>query len=264
MRKDTRQIQARLGRHEWRVNVFQRSLLAWFRQQGRSFPWRDRSASRYEQIVSELLLQRTRAETVAKFFARFVKHFPGWGELAMADEAKLQMFLAPIGLWRRRATSLRSLGREMQIRGGRFPRTRREIEELPGVGQYIASAVLLFCQSGREPLLDVNMARVLERCFAPRKLADIRYDPWLQSLARHVVNHKQAIQINWAVLDLASKVCSIKNPNCVACPVSECCRHANRSGQARTAAFKNGKALAVSGHRSLAQHGRGAQTGSAG
>jgi A/G-specific adenine glycosylase len=114
----------------------------------------------------------------------------------------------------------------MQLRRGRFPKRRNEIEELPGIGQYIASAILLFSSGAKEPLLDVNMARVLERCFSPRKLVDIRYDPWLQALARMVVDHKQSAEINWAVLDLAAAYCSTRQPDCVACPLRKCCRYA--------------------------------------
>jgi A/G-specific adenine glycosylase len=214
-----------LARHAWRVRAFQRSILPWFSREGRMFPWRDKSASHYFVAISEILLQRTRAETVAAFLPLFAKRFPGWNQLARANDEELQAFLAPIGLWRRRADSLRALAQEMRSRRGRFPVTRNEIEELPGVGQYIASALLLFCHGLREPLLDVNMARVLERCFVPRKLADIRHDPWLQSLARRITDHKQAVEINWAILDLASKVCLVRSPTCSLCPVRAGCRY---------------------------------------
>jgi A/G-specific adenine glycosylase len=219
-------VKTRLAREEWRIRAFRRLLLGWFRREGRSFPWRNPSASRYAQVVSEILLQRTRAETVAEFSPRFIKRFPGWNHLALATEKELRTFLEPIGLWRRRAASLRALAKEMQSRKGRFPATREEIESLPGVGQYVASAAMVFCHGAREPLLDVNMARVLERCFAPRKLVDIRYDPWLQALARAVINDRSAREINWAVLDLAATVCTIRNPRRAACPLQACCRSA--------------------------------------
>lgn len=226
MRDAGRRLEVRLVHHAWRVEAFQRSILSWYRRYGRTFPWRARSATPYTLIVSEILLQRTRAEVVAKFFPRFVERFPGWKHLATATDEQLRVFLAPIGLWRRRAASLRALGGEMRVRRGRFPGHRNEIEELPGIGQYIASAILLFCRGEREPLLDVNMARVLERCFSPRKLVDIRYDPWLQMLARRVVDHKQATEINWAVLDLAAAHCSTRQPDCIACPLRKFCRYA--------------------------------------
>jgi len=166
---------------------------------------------------------------VAAFFPRFIRRFPNWNALAGATEDELRLFLAPIGLWRRRAASLRALAVEMQSRRGRFPARRDEIESLPGIGQYAANAAVLFCHNGREPLLDVNMARVLERCFTPRQLVDIRYDPWLQALARAVVDHLEARRINWAILDLAATVCTIRDPKCNACPLRGLCRYAREA-----------------------------------
>jgi A/G-specific adenine glycosylase len=92
------------------------------------------------------------------------------------------------------------------------------------VGQYVANAVLLFAHGRREPLLDVNVARVLERHFGPRRLADIRYDPYLQALARMVVSSKHPAKVNWALLDLAALICRIRAPLCQECPLSATCR----------------------------------------
>lgn len=227
----SRSLEARLARHRPSIRGLQQRLLRWYLTSGRTFPWRAAGASWYVCMVSELLLQRTRAETVAVFFPSFVKRFPGWSHLAVATEHELRAFLEPIGLWRRRAASLRALAIEMRRRCGRFPSSREELETLPGVGQYVASAAMVFCHRKREPFLDVNMARVLERCFSPRTLVDIRYDPWLQALARAVVNHPRSREINWAVLDLAATTCTIRNPRCEACPLVGCCRFARRSGR---------------------------------
>lgn len=202
---------------------FRRRLLGWFENHGRKFPWRRVSSSNYQYIVAEVLLQRTRAETVANFFPKFIEEFPSWKELGCARLTRLQRYLQPIGLWRRRATSIQSLARVMANRNGRFPKDREAIEALPGIGQYIANAVLLFCHGQPQPLLDVNMARVLERVFGPRKLADIRYDPYLQELARTVVCCNSPAKLNWAILDLASIICRQNNPRCSQCPLKAIC-----------------------------------------
>ena len=224
MKKRSAAIAARVARHDARVRMVQRRLLQWFPKHGRKFPWREPNASLYYTVVSELLLQRTRAEAVSRFFERFVKRFPSWQHLAGASDEEMQEFLAPLGLWRRRSVSLRALGAEMKRRRDRFPKHRSEIEKLPGIGQYIASAVLLFSHGESAPLLDVNMARVLERCFGVRKLADIRYDPWLQAIAHRVTRHRRSREINWAILDVAATSCSIKAPECASCPLHACCR----------------------------------------
>jgi A/G-specific adenine glycosylase len=168
-------------------------------------------------------LQRTRAETIAAFFPEFIREFPSWKVLNTANIEQLQHSLQPIGLWRRRAASIYALAQEMAKRNGRFPQRREEIEALPGIGQYITNAILLFCHKVPQPLLDANMARVLERVFGPRKLSDIRYDPYLQNLAMQIVHSKHPKEINWAILDLAATICLIKNPLCHACPLVAMC-----------------------------------------
>jgi A/G-specific adenine glycosylase len=208
------------------VRSFQRHIFAWYRTHKRSFPWRASSSTRYEQIIAEVLLKRTRAETVARFFRPFVKQFPSWSRLSKASETELRGFLQPIGLWRQRAQSLKALAMAMSTRHGRFPRGRDAVELLPGVGQYVANAVLLFCHGDHEPLLDAGMARVLERCFGARTLVDIRYDPWLQNIARRIVDHERAAELNWAILDLAAIVCTASQPHCDECPVLRHCQYA--------------------------------------
>lgn len=205
-----------------------RRLLAWLEGHGRSFAWRRPSASLYRLVVTEALLQRTRAETVNNFYAPFFRRFPSWQALAQVSEAELQDYLRPIGLWKRRSASLRSLAIEMAKRRGRFPSAREEIEALPGVGQYVANAVLLFAHGRSEPLLDANVARVLERHFGPRRLADIRYDPYLQKLARMVVSSERPAKVNWALLDLAALICRIRAPLCQECPLSATCHDYTR------------------------------------
>lgn len=205
------------------LTELRKRLLRWFKIHGRKFPWRGASVTKYQHVIAEVLLQRTRAETVARVFPEFIKEFPSWKKLESASVSQLQQHFQPIGLWRRRSTSLKALASAMSERNGRFPKQREKIEALPGVGQYIANSILLFCHEIPEPLLDTNMTRVLERVFGPRKLVDIRYDSYLQTLARSVVCCEKPVQLNWAILDLASTTCLIKNPRCGECPLSSLC-----------------------------------------
>jgi len=55
-----------------KIGQFQQTISFWFKGHGRNFPWRKKSASKYQKIVVEVLLQRTRAETVATFFPIFI------------------------------------------------------------------------------------------------------------------------------------------------------------------------------------------------
>jgi len=114
---------------------------------------------------------------VAGFYHRFFERFPSWRELADAPTYELEEFLKPISLWKRRAGSLRALAAYAAAHDGMFPSRYEELLSVPAVGQYVAHAILMFHHGKRYPLVDVNMARVVEHFIRPRILADIRYDP---------------------------------------------------------------------------------------
>jgi A/G-specific adenine glycosylase len=216
------------------IGWFRARVLRWFAEHGRTFPWREGGLGSYELVVAELLLQRTTANAVARFIPRFLERYPSWDRLDTADVKELEEQLRPIGLWRRRARALKELASAMVAANQIFPRERAAVEALPGVGQYMASAVLLLVHREPAPLLDSNMARVLERFFGPRGMADIRYDPWLQGLAMAVVACGEPVAVNWGVLDLAATVCRPRRPNCSECDLHPRCRFlTTSSGRSR-------------------------------
>lgn len=205
-----------------KIQFLQDKILLWYSKNGRKFIWRKKSITNYEIIIAEIFLQRTKAETVNRFLPTFYKSYPSWKQLGNASEKELQNLLKPLGLNNQRGTRLFKLGQELKRRNGTFPKGREIVEEMPMMGQYITNAFELYVLKKPAPLLDVNMARVLERFFGQRKLADIRYDPYLQNLSKNVINHNRSKELNWGILDLASIVCKIK-PHCTNCPImTEC------------------------------------------
>ena len=113
------------------INKFQNELLVWYDINGRHFPWRNKRMTQYQVIIAETLLQRTKAETVSKFYNQFIKDFPNWLSLAQADRAAIELYLKPIGLYRQRAKRLKCLALEMVKRKGKLPRERAELETIP-------------------------------------------------------------------------------------------------------------------------------------
>lgn len=206
-----------------KILFFQKEMLEWYKENGRDFPWRKKGLTHYQYIIAEVLLQRTKAETVAKFYPKFIKDFPNWKALAKANTKKIETYLKPVGLYRQRSKRLKSLALEMVKRNGRLPKKREELEAIPFIGQYIANAIELIIFNKPSPLVDVNMARVLERFFEPRKMADIRYDPYLQELSYKIVKHESAKEINWAILDFAASICKSQKPICNFCLLNENC-----------------------------------------
>ncbi len=210
---------------ESKIIYFQIKLLEWYTENGRDFPWRKNSATNYELIISEVFLQRTKAETVSKFLPQFLKKYSSWKQLGNETEEELKNFIKPLGLYNQRGTRLYKLAQELKKRKGRFPKTRDQVEDIPMMGQYITNAYELYVLKKKSPLLDVNMARLLERFFGKRKLSDIRNDPFLQTLSYRVVNIEEAKELNWAILDYASIICVKNKPKCRICIINKKCQY---------------------------------------
>lgn len=214
-----------------KLSGLRRDLISWAERNGRAFPWRLSTASTYEKIVVEVLLQRTTATAVTRFYESFIDAFPDWETLAAAKPGDLEKFLQPLGLWRRRANSLLGLSRFAVSVAGEFPRGAAAHARIPAVGQYVSNAISMFQHGQPAPLLDVNMARVIERFIRPRRLADIRHDPWLQEAAHWLVRGETPERVNWAVLDFAATTCKARTPLCSACPVKRRCAFYRASGR---------------------------------
>lgn len=212
------------------ISFFQNQILSWFEVSGRHhLPWREEGLSPYEIVIAEVLLQRTKAETVEKFYPKFLSTFPSWETINSTDILFLEQILKPVGLFRQRAQRLKKLAAEMARRKGELPQKQKELEQIPLLGQYITNAIILQVFHRPSPLIDVNMARVLERHFGERKLADIRYDSYLQALAAKIVNHSRSKEINWGILDFAASVCKARGPLCTKCPFSNTCKFYKKS-----------------------------------
>jgi A/G-specific adenine glycosylase len=207
------------------IIFLRKNLLQWFEGNGREFPWRRPNVSNYELIISEVLLQRTRAETVAKFYYHFFDAYPTWEDLGSSTIEQLEETLKPFGLFRRRAQRLFAIASEYHKRSGKIPRTRNQLEEANLGALYIRNAFELFILKKRSPLLDVNMARIIGRFFDGKDSMKNKPSIGLQEMAKIVVNVKNCRELNWSFLDYAALVCRKIKPKCLECCLSRKCRY---------------------------------------
>jgi len=209
------------------IVYFRKKLLEWFDVHQRSFPWRKEGLTRYEVIISEILLQRTKAETVARYFPVFLKKYPHWDALVNASIEDLEEIFRPLGLYKHRAKRLYKIVEEYKEKKGGLPENTRQLHDSNLSTLYIANAYELFILNKKSPLLDVNMARVFSRYFATGEVKDVRHGKELQSFSKRVVRVKHCKELNWAILDFAALVCKSKKPACLDCPLKSRCKYYN-------------------------------------
>ncbi len=208
----------------------QQCLLAWYTEEARDLPWR-RTHDPFWILVSEVMLQQTRVETVIPYYERFLRAYPTVDALARAPIDDVLKLWEGLGYYRR-AHYLHSAAREVVTRhGGQIPEGLAALRALPGVGPYTAAAVASIAFGGNEPVLDGNVARVLARLYRvsgdPRR-ADTKAR--LEELARSHVPRGRASEFNQALMDLGARVCRPRHPHCVECPVSALCE-AHQAGE---------------------------------
>jgi A/G-specific adenine glycosylase len=168
-------------------------------------------------LVSELMLQQTQVSRVVPRWAEFLERFPTPSACASASVGDVVRAWAGLG-YNRRAVSLhRTAVAVVERHDGRLPDDLPGLLALPGVGPYVARAVLAFAFEADVGVLDTNAARVLARAVAGRRL-ETRSEA--QALADSLVPAQTGWAWNQAVLDLGALVCTRRRPACKRCPLA--------------------------------------------
>jgi A/G-specific adenine glycosylase len=203
--------------------LFQKNLLAWYRESNRPLPWR-RTRDPYAIWISEILLQQTRVNTAIGYYERFLERFPTLTDLAEARiEAVLQVWQG-LGYYGR-ARNLHRTARLLRDEDdGRIPCEPEALEKLPGIGPYTAAAIASIAFDKNVAVLDGNVTRVLCRAAgieeAPNHPSTQRR---LRTIADTLLPEGHAASFNQAVMELGAMVCKPTRPDCPACPIKAVC-----------------------------------------
>ena len=205
--------------HESDDRPFRDELVVWFRENRREFPWRRSGLNPWQILLIEMCLHRTRAEQVARVANEVLSL--GRTPNSFLDNLKtLEPSLASLGL-RWRIDNLVSAATFIRDRlDGQVPDNWQELIAIPGVGDYIASAVLCFAFGRPSVLMDTNTKRIA------RRVSGGRTSPtWRLRLSLHQMAGTEGANAEWnkALLDLGALICKARAPKCGGCPVRDLC-----------------------------------------
>jgi A/G-specific adenine glycosylase len=197
-------------------------LLDWYDRQRRRLPWRG-TRDPYRIWVSEVMLQQTQVHTVLPYYRRFLQRLPTLRRLAGADQEAVLKLWEGLGYYARARNLHRAAGM-LAERGGGIPDRWEEFRALPGVGDYIAAAVLSIAFDRPHAVVDGNVKRVLARLLtiaAPVNRSASR--KIFQAEADRLLDHRRPGDFNQALMELGAVVCTPVSPACSACPLIEWC-----------------------------------------
>jgi A/G-specific adenine glycosylase len=211
------------------------SLLGWYDLNARDMPWRigpaDRKAGQrpdpYRIWLSEVMLQQTTVAAVKAYFKRFTHLWPTITDLAAAPDDQVMGEWAGLGYYARARNLLKCARAVVQDHDGLFPRDRKTLLSLPGIGPYTAASVASIAFDLPETVVDGNVERVMARLHDVHEPLPLS-KPYLTELATLTTPQKRAGDYAQAIMDLGATVCTPKSPKCDICPWLEpCLAHQN-------------------------------------
>jgi endonuclease III len=147
--------------------------------------------------------------------------------LALGQEG-LESYIGSIGLYRSKARHLLATCRILiDKHGGQVPRTREELEELPGVGRKTANVVLNVAFGEPTMAVDTHIFRLGNRTgLAPGK-TPLEVE---RQLLRRIPKPYLEDAHHWLILH-GRYVCTARKPHCDRCAVADCCDYRGKTAK---------------------------------
>lgn len=200
------------------ILAFQAQIWAFYGHSGRHIlPWR-RTKNAYKILVSEVMLQQTQISRVLEKYPEFLREFPTIQALAEAPLARVLSVWQGMG-YNRRALALKRLAEEVVVKHkGKIPRSRAELEALPGVGPYTAGAIRAFAFNELEIFIETNIRRIFIHHFFSSRLGNptskLVSDKEIVPLVEATLDHTRPREWYWALMDYGAYLPKVvANPN---------------------------------------------------
>jgi len=200
------------------------ALLKWYDHNQRALPWRETNDP-YAIWASEVMLQQTQVNTVIPYYGRFLKQFPTIHALAEADLQAVLKVWEGLGYYSRARNFHRAAKLVVEAHEGTVPDNWISLRRLPGIGDYIAAAVLSIAFNQPYAVIDGNVKRVLARFFlidAPANKTSSHRT--FKGYADQLLHMDEPGTYNQAMMELGARICSPRTPLCNACPLQPQCK----------------------------------------
>ena len=207
-----------------RLGLIVDPLLAWYRQHKRVLPWRGQTDP-YRIWVSEIMLQQTRVEAVIPYYERFLRELPDVRALAGCPLSRLNKLWEGLGYYSRVRNMQEAAVQILEKYGGAFPRSRKELLTLKGIGEYTAGAIASIAFQEPVSAVDGNVLRVIARLTGYRQnILDTSAKKEITAWTADIIPRQAPGEFNQAFMDLGAMIC-VPNavPLCGSCPLEAWC-----------------------------------------
>ena len=207
--------------------TFSNKLINWYNHNKRDLPWR-KTKDPYKIWVSEIILQQTRIEFGIKYYNKFLKRYPDVKKLANSKEMALMKIWEGLGYYSRAINMLKTAKIVLNSFNGVFPLRYEELIQLPGIGDYTASAISSICNDELQVVVDGNVLRFLSRMHKiDLPIESIKTKKYFKKLGFKLIQDVKPGDFNQALMDYGSTICKPKKFDCNNCLFSSDCKAFN-------------------------------------
>jgi len=207
-----------------KVSELRQILFNWYRQNGRDFPWRH-TKDPYKIMIAEFMLHRTRAEQVVPVYLEFIEKYPDVFSLAGAGHEDIKKVTQHLGLHWRSGHFIEAAKFVVEHYSGKFPENYVELRKIPGVGKYVAGALMTVSFNKPAPVVDSNIARFINRFYGLDLSGEIRRKKAIVEKAMDLFSCANPGEFLFAIVDFTAIICKPRNPECNNCPINQDCRY---------------------------------------
>ncbi len=199
----------------------QKILIQWYDKNKKNMPWRV-NTNPYRIWISEVMLQQTQVSTVIPYYKKWMEKFPKIEKVAAADIDEILKLWEGLGYYSRAQNIKKACDIIMNQFNGKIENVSN-LNELPGIGDYIASAINSIAFSEPHPVIDGNVKRVASRLWEMKIIntADIKK---LKTILDLEISKERPGCFNQAIMDLGREICKPQKPHCEKCPISQFCQ----------------------------------------
>lgn len=149
-------------------------------------------------------------------------------KMVKLGEEGVAQYIKTIGLWRNKAKNVVALSRMiLEQHGGKTPRTREDLEALPGVGHKTASVVLNEAYGEATIAVDTHVFRVSNRTGLAREATPEKVEARLLEVTPE--KYKRGAH-HWLILH-GRYTCLARKPGCPECVIRELCQYEAKTGE---------------------------------
>ena len=172
----------------------------------------------YETLVATILSAQCTDKRVNMVTARLFPEYPDAFAMAQLTPEELEPKIKECGLYRNKAKNIIAASRALVEKyGGQVPSTRKELMELPGVGQKTAGVVLLAAFGDDQIPVDTHVFRVSRRI----GLADANTPEKVELQLREVLPKDIWSHAHHLIIWHGRRICHARKPECGKCPLRD-------------------------------------------